>query len=92
MARKTEGVFQLVQEVLRSISEPYGEDVIEDVFLEIEKNPNWLMQYQQLCDKLGVWVVSNWCAKHTKSITGLNSGDRVTAKHSRLITSYKKLI
>ena len=92
MARTTEGVFQLVQEVLQPISEPYGEDIIEDVFLEIDKNSVWQRRYWQLRDELRKGVVNVWIAKYTKSITGLNSGDRVTARRSPLITSYTKLI
>ncbi len=35
MAGKTEGVHLLVQDVLHTFPKPHGEDVIEDVFVEI---------------------------------------------------------
>ena len=40
MQKKTENVQQLVNEVLKMVTKPYKEDIIEDVFLIIEKNPN----------------------------------------------------
>ena len=38
MEKKTEGINILVGEVLRTFSKPYGEDIIEDVFIAIENN------------------------------------------------------
>ena len=38
MANKTEGVRLLTQDVLRTVAKPYSEDVIEEVFVEIECN------------------------------------------------------
>lgn len=38
MARKTHGVYDLVQSVLQTLPEPYGEDVIEDVFVAIDRD------------------------------------------------------
>lgn len=60
MARKTEGVRQLVQDVLETFSEPYGEDIIEDVCLAIEDHPEWMQRYRELSDELRSWVVNNW--------------------------------
>ena len=91
MEIKTEGVNQLVNAVLQKIPEPYNEDIIEDVFLLIENNPIWFMQYKQLCEELKKDVVNVWIAKYTKKNTGLNSGEIKTAKRSELIHSYTKL-
>lgn len=91
MPNKTEGVFYLVQEVLRTFSEPYGEDIIEDVCLAIEKNPGWLRQYKELCDELSQWVVNNWIGQYTKQITGLKTIKEVDAKRSKIIKAYTKL-
>lgn len=41
MAKKTEGVQLLVQDVLQTFNEPYGEDIIEDVCRAIQNNPEW---------------------------------------------------
>jgi hypothetical protein len=92
MGIKTEGVKQLVHEALKTISEPYGEGVIEDVFLIIENNKDLLLHYEQLCDELKKEVVNVWIAKYTKKKTGLNSGEITPAKRSVLIHSYTKLI
>lgn len=92
MGLKTEGVKQIVHEVLKTIPKPYREDVIEDVFLIIEKNSDFLLQYRQLSEELKKDVVNVWIAKYTKKITGLNSGEIATAKRSVLIHSYTKLI
>ena len=66
MEKKTEGVNHFVHDVLQTIPEPYREDIIEDVFISVEKNPVWFMQYKQLCDELGKNVVNVWIAKYTK--------------------------
>lgn len=92
MARKTEGVFELVQHVLRTFSEPYSEDIIEDVFLAIENTIDWRMRYDELGDELSYWVVNNWIGKYTKQITGLKGVLQVNAKRSKITTSYTKLV
>ena len=91
MARKTEGVYELVQDVLETFSEPYGEDVIEDVCLAIEENPEWMQRYRELSGELRHWVVSNWVGQYTKQLTGLQTVREVAAKRSNLITAYTKL-
>ena len=91
MARKTEGVNQLVIEILATFSEPYGEDITEDVCLAIESNPLWLKRYHELGDELRLWVVNNWIGQYTKINTGLNSENQVDAKRSKLIKSYTRL-
>ena len=88
MGLKTEGVKQIVHEVLKTIPKPYREDVI----VIIEKNPDLLLQYRQLSEELKKDVVNVWIAKYTKKHTGLISGEITTAKRSALIHSYTKLI
>mgnify|MGYP003980582521 CR=1 FL=1 len=92
MPKITEGVKQLVLEVLQSIPKPYGEDIIEDVLLEIEKNPDWFSRYKQLNDELKKDVVNNWIGKYTKETTGFVSVRIKAADRSRLIHSYTKLV
>ena len=92
MQKKTDNVQQLVNKVLKMVTKPYNEDIIEDVFLTIEKDPNLFLLYKQSCEILGKDVVNVWIAKYTKSYTGLNSGEIKTAKRSALIHSYTKLI
>ena len=91
MVHKTEGVHQLVQDVLETFSEPYGEDVIEDVCGAIESHPEWMRRYRELSEELRSWVVNNWIGRYTKQLTGLQTVRKVEAKRSEIITSYTKL-
>lgn len=97
MDKKTEGVEILVQDVLASkFSEPYGENIILDVFIAIEKNPEWLRRYKSLSndlsDDLTDWIINNWIGKYVKEETGLNSLHEVTVKgQCNLVASYMKL-
>lgn len=91
MPRKTQGVYEFVTKVLDAIPEPYGEDITEDVFLEIYKQPNWRRQYDELVDELSEDVVNQWIGRYTKQITGLKTVSQVEAKRSKIIGSYTKL-
>ena len=91
MANKTEGVRVLVQDILRTIHEPYSADIIQDVCSKIEKNSEWLRRYKELGEELRPWVVNNWIGKHVKDLTGMKSVRQVPAKEVKIITSYTKL-
>ena len=51
--KKTEGVRQLVEQVLNCFTSPPDEDLIEHVCMAIEANPQWLAQYHGLAEELG---------------------------------------
>ena len=91
MVRKTQGVYDLVHEVLQTMTKPYGEDIIEDVCLSIEKNPQWHQRYQTLGSSLSLWVVNNWIGQYVKRIVGMATIREVAAKRSGIITAYSKL-
>ena len=91
MNNKTEGVNILVQDVLRTIPEPYGEDIILDVFQKIAKDPNLRRRYTQLKDELGKYGVNPWIGKFTKEQTGLNCLRISLAPKGSYIKSYTKL-
>ena len=91
MARKTIGVEDLVREVLATIPQPYGEDIIEDVCLAIEANPRWMTRYRELSADLRAWVVNNWIGQYTKSLTGMKTIREVNAKRATIIKGYTKL-
>jgi len=91
MARKTQGVYDLAQDVLSTFSPQYGEDITEDVCVAIEENPDWYRRYDGLCGELSKWVVNNWIGIYTKEITGLRTLRQVDARRSTIITSYSKL-
>jgi hypothetical protein len=89
--RKTAGVERLVRDALHQISEPYGEDIIEDVCLVIERNADLLQRYEALSTDLRRGVVNNWIGQYTKQIVGMQTIRQVDSKRSKLITSYTKL-
>jgi len=47
MANKTEGVADLVEAILRKLPTPYGEDVIEDIFVAIQGDLNAMKRSKQ---------------------------------------------
>ncbi|PPK73755.1 hypothetical protein B0F88_101286 [Methylobacter tundripaludum] len=91
MTKKTQGVDELVSKVLEAISQPYGEDLIEDVFLAIERQLSWQRRYDELVLELGKNTVNQWVGQYTKQITGLKNPKQVPAKRSKLTKSYSKL-
>jgi hypothetical protein len=96
MDKKTEGVEVFVKDVLATIPEPYGEDIILEVFQKIERNLELRRRYDSLSndlsDDLTDWIVNNWIGKYVKDQTGLNGLREVSAgEKCSLITSYMKL-
>jgi hypothetical protein len=96
MDKKTEGVEILVKDVLATIPEPYGEDIILEVFQKIEGNAEWRLRYNSLSndisDDLTDWIINNWIGKYVSSETGMKSLREVPAgEKCSLITSYSKL-
>jgi len=91
MALKTQGVYDLAKDVLTTLPNPYGPDVIEDVCLAIERDPAWTSRYQTLVGTLGRDVTNNWIGQYVKDITGMNSVGKVAAKRAKSIGSYTKL-
>lgn len=92
MGRKTEDIYNLVDEVLRTFSEPYGEDIIEDVFIAIESNHDFHRQYDNLVKELGVKSVNPLIGKYTKATIGYRVLRVADSKKSNLVTSFTKLI
>ena len=92
MARKTQGVYDLVQSILQTLPEPYGEDSIEDVFVALDTDPSLLARYHELSADLGESVVNQWIGKYTQHITGMQQLREVTAKRTKLIKGYTKLV
>lgn len=91
MARKTQPIYDLVAEVLRSIPRPYSEDITDEVCLAIERNPKHLSLYNELVVYLRKWVVNNWIGVYTCQITGRRRGRQCKSRNS-LTKTYSKLI
>ena len=81
----------LMEEVLKTIPKPHGEDLIEDVFVAIENNPRWLKEYESLEYNLGKNVVNPWGGFWVAHASGRIPGEQVSATRTKLIESYSKL-
>ncbi len=88
---KTSDVRTLVQDVLRSLPQPYSEHVIDEVFHTIENNSTWLKEYSSLCDSLGKTTVNNWGGRWIGIALGKIGEQQVPSKLSSLIGSYSLL-
>lgn len=55
--RKTQDVKDFVEGILRRLPDPLVEDVTDQVFLVIEKDPALFEEYGRLCDEHGRRVV-----------------------------------
>ncbi len=92
MANKTAGVKLLVEDVLRTFSEPYPEDIIRDVFYKIEKNQDWRRRYKEFGEELEKeWIVNNWIGKYVKTLSGMRTLRQVPVEDGHVFTSYTKL-
>lgn len=92
MAKKTSGVHDLVEDVIRSIPLPHTEDIIEEVFIRIENASAWKTRYDELVTELGRDVTNQWIGRYTKLETGYQTAKQVDAKRTHLTTSYSKLL
>lgn len=90
--KRTAGVEVLVRDVLVTIPQPYGEDIIEEVCIAIETSSAWKQRYDELGALLHPTVVNNWIGQYVKWQTGYETLREVTAHRSSLIKNYSKLI
>jgi hypothetical protein len=89
--KKTAGVNALVREALEALPRPYTENVIEDVFLAIEKQPELLARYESECDTLTKTVANNWVGVYTSRILGKTGARQMKSTRSSLAGSYSLL-
>jgi hypothetical protein len=88
---------ELVQDVLHTFHSPYPTDVIDQVFLAIENNPDWLARYEQLVEhyssqgKYGKLTVNSSIGRFTKDLTGMVTLKAENIASSRLVKSYSTL-
>ena len=88
---KTDDIKDFVNEVLMSIPDPYGEDIIDELFLKVKGDSEYLRTYNQLVDSHTKRVTNQLIGKYTQRITGLNSHERVQATRGNLNRIYTKL-
>lgn len=89
MARKTQEVLDLVEQALRMLPAPYGDDVIDQVADGIARTA--LAQYNGLCAKLTKDVVNQWIGRWTKVLVGRHSAGQFST-NNKIISSYSKLV
>jgi hypothetical protein len=78
--------------VLVIMPKPYSEDIILDVCMAIEHNPEWRRRYDELCDDLRDSVVNPLISQYVKEETGLISLREVSTKgKSHILRTYTKL-
>lgn len=88
---RTAGVKQLVEKALGKLPQPYAEDVIDDVFLEIEHEPEFMVEYDGLCQQLGKTTVNAWGGYWIANTLGKTGVEQVLTKKGTLIQSYSRL-
>ncbi len=92
MANRTIGVNDLVRDVLKIAPKPYSEDIMLDVYMAIEYNPEWRARYDDLCDDFRDSVVNPLIGEIVKEETGLSSLREVSTKgKSHIVRTYTKL-
>lgn len=83
---------QLVDQVLARLPKPHTKDVVQDVFVAIEGDPDWRGAYDRMTYESGKAVVTSWASfwiAHAEKRTG---DQRETAAASSLIDSYSPLV
>jgi len=83
---------QLVDQARASLPLPHTRDVIEDVFLAIEGNPDWRKTYDEIVYKLGKPATNAWAGFWIAHSEGLVADQRETAARSTLIESYSPIV
>src|SRR5690242_4848147 len=85
------GTRQLVEDVLDTLSKPYTEDIVDEVFHAIENRPEWRRRYDALVTSLGRKVVETRAAFWIANYVGRSLADEASAQKTKLVESYPKL-
>jgi hypothetical protein len=84
-------VSELVQEVLGNISQPYPENITDQVCLAIQGNDAWHNRYERLVKDYGKFSVNSTIGRSTRQITGLRNLGLSAKATSKLIKTYTRL-
>ena len=85
-------VLWVVEQALKKIPKPYGPDVIEDVWVEIENRQNLMQNYKLLCATRGQDTVNRAVGHLTRVVTGYKDGNSVPTTRTSLAKTYTILI
>lgn len=89
---RTSDAKQLMADVLASLPQPHGCDIMDDVYYEIEQRIDWRRRYGVLCDALGKTAANNWCGFWIANLENRRRGEQVPTAKSRLIATYSRLV
>ncbi len=87
----TEEIEDLVVEILRRFSKPYPQDITDQVFLAIERDPNKRKRYEIFAGQDKEGTTNAWIGKMVKDHTGLKVKGTCTNPKSVLIKTYSIL-
>ena len=88
---RTSDAKRLMADVLASLPQPHGCDVMDDVYYEIEQRVDWRRRYSELCDALGKTAANNWCGFWIANLEDRRRGEQVPAAKTRLTVTYSRL-
>lgn len=80
----------LIEEILLRIPRPYPPDITDQVFLSIERTPDYLRRYELYAGE-NIGATNAWIGKMVKEITALEVRGKCTEPKSSLIKSYSIL-
>lgn len=81
---------EMIEMILRRFHRPYPQDITDQVFLTIEKDPNLLRDYRYLAD--GDYATTNkMIGRFVEDFTGLKVKGHCADPKSSLIKSYSLL-
>ena len=85
-----ETVGKLVQEILDTIRKPYTEDIVDRVFLAIERNPKRLRRYKRFTKIYGI-LLNSQIGGLVRQLTGMRNSTEHGKAKSSLIRKYMLL-
>lgn len=84
-------VEDFVKQVLATIPQPYGADLVDQFFRAVEADPRWMEVYRELEKSHGTPTVKNSIGFNILSIARMRSLDRDLPATSGLIETYTAL-
>lgn len=85
-------VGHFVSDILNTIPKPYGPDIIDQVYLAIENNPEWLARYKDMSRDHGKGEVDHSIGFNIMGLAGLKDTDHTQKARSTLIEQYAELV
>ena len=87
-SRNTDEIRDFVDEILGELRQPWGSNVIDRVFSNIESRRDRLSHYEKLVVDFGKPLVNSRVGIYVKQITGMENTGRTGIPKSGLISSY----